>query len=55
MTRYFIMSYLIQFEWSKELWVHHIKLYISFLSFECKEPMEKNHKEHECIKLKCVN
>ncbi len=54
---YIIISYsfFIQFEWSKELWVHQVKLYYSSLSFKCKEPVEKNHKKHKCTKLECVN
>jgi hypothetical protein len=59
MTHYFKMSYfisfLIQFEWFKELQVHQVKLYYSSLSFKCKKLMEKNHKKHKCTKLECVN
>jgi len=59
MTHYFKMSYLIHFLFNlsdlKKIWVHQVKLYITSLSFKCKEPIEKNHKKHKCTKLEYVN
>jgi len=36
------------FEWSKELWVCEVKLYIISSSFKCKKTTQKNHKEDKC-------